>query len=213
MEKGEGNVSPEEGALLELPMDLIHDFEEKAYPIPKSDPHKMVAFLLEQRGLTPKDLWPVIGSKSRVSEILAGKRSPTKQQARNSPCSSLSRWNSLFERQELPYRGRMPMPRYAFKLRIKSGAIEEYEREHQRVWPELLAKLKDVGISDYSIFRRGQDLVLVLRVDDFEKAWDELDRDPVNQRWQVFMSGLFEPVPDKQEGERFAMLKEVFYLE
>ena len=34
------------------------------------------------------------------------------------------------------------MPRYAFKLRIKADAIEEYDREHQRVWPELLAKLK-----------------------------------------------------------------------
>lgn len=105
------------------------------------------------------------------------------------------------------------MPRYAFKLRIKADAVDEYEREHTRVWPELLAKLKAVGISDYSIFRRGQDLTLVLRVDDFDKAWDELDRDPVNQKWQVFMSRLFEPVPDKQTGERFAMLKEVFYLE
>jgi L-rhamnose mutarotase len=105
------------------------------------------------------------------------------------------------------------MPRYAFQLRIKPDAIEEYEREHRRVWPELLAKLKEVGISDYSIFRRGQELVLVLRVDHFEKAWDELDRDPVNQRWQVFMSRLFEPVPGIQEGERFAMMKEVFYLE
>ena len=105
------------------------------------------------------------------------------------------------------------MPRYAFKLRIKPDAIEEYEREHQRVWPELLAKLKAVGIHDYSVFRRGQDLTLVLRADDFEKAWDELDKDPVNQRWQQFMEPLFEPVPDKQNGERFAMLKEVFYLE
>jgi L-rhamnose mutarotase len=105
------------------------------------------------------------------------------------------------------------MPRYAFKLRIKADAIEEYEREHRRVWPELLAKLKEAGISDYSIFRRGQDLVLVLRVDDFEKAWDELDRDPVNQRWQVFMSRLFEDVPDKRAGERFAMMQEVFFLE
>ena len=105
------------------------------------------------------------------------------------------------------------MPRYAFKLRIRAEAIEEYEREHQRVWPELLAKLKEVGISDYSIFRRGQDLFLTLRVNDFDQAWDELDRDPVNQRWQELMSRLFEPVPDKQPGERFAMMKEVFYLE
>lgn len=104
------------------------------------------------------------------------------------------------------------MPRYAFKLRIKPEAIEDYEREHQHVWPELLSKLKDVGISEYSIFRRGQELVLSLRVDDFDKAWDELDRDPVNQRWQVFMSRFFEPVPDKQEDERFAMMKEVFYM-
>ena len=61
------------------------------------------------------------------------------------------------------------MPRYAFKLRIKAEAIEEYDREHQRVWPELLQRLKAIGISDYSIFRRGQDLVLSLRVDDFDR--------------------------------------------
>jgi len=105
------------------------------------------------------------------------------------------------------------MPRYAFQLRLKADAIGEYEREHQRVWPELLAKLKEVGISDYSIFRRGQELVLCLRVDDFERAWDALERDPVNQRWQQFMSRLFEPVPDIAPGERFAMMHEVFRLE
>ena len=70
LEKGEGNMTVEEDALLELLTDLIHDFEEKAYPIPKSNPNKMVALLLEQRGLAQKDLWPVVGSKSRVSEIL-----------------------------------------------------------------------------------------------------------------------------------------------
>jgi L-rhamnose mutarotase len=105
------------------------------------------------------------------------------------------------------------MPRYAFQLRIKADAIEDYEREHTRVWPELLAKLKEVGISDYSIFRRGQELILCLRVESFEMAWAELDRDPVNQKWQRLMSRLFEPVPGLEPGERFAMMKEVFYLE
>ncbi len=105
------------------------------------------------------------------------------------------------------------MPRCAFRLRLKKDAIDEYEREHTRVWPELLAKLKEVGISEYSIFRRDQDLVLVMRVEDFDRAWDELDRDPVNQRWQREMGRLFEPVPGLREGERFAMMKEVFYLE
>ena len=82
MAKGEDNLSPEEDALLELLVDLIHDFEAKAYPIPKSAPYEAVEFLLEQRDLKPSDLWPVIGSKSRVSEILAGKRSISKEQAK-----------------------------------------------------------------------------------------------------------------------------------
>lgn len=105
------------------------------------------------------------------------------------------------------------MPRYAFKLRIRRDAIEQYEIEHQRVWPELLQKLKEVGISDYFIFRRDQDLFLTFCVDNFDRAWDELDRDPVNQRWQAFMGNLFEPIPDKKSGERFAMMKEVFHLD
>ena len=105
------------------------------------------------------------------------------------------------------------MPRIAFRLRIKADAIEGYERDHKQVWPELLAKLKEVGISDYSIFRRGQDLILVMRVTDFENAWQALDKDPVNLRWQEEMTKYFEPIPDLQPGERFAMMKEVFYME
>lgn len=105
------------------------------------------------------------------------------------------------------------MPRTAFRLCLKANAIEAYERDHKNVWPELLAKLKEVGISDYSIFRRGQDLFLVLRVADFEAAWKTLENDPVNLRWQQEMAKYFEPVPDLQPGERLALMKEVFYLE
>jgi len=105
------------------------------------------------------------------------------------------------------------MPRVAFKLQIKADSIEGYEKDHQAVWPELLAKLKEVGISDYSIFRRGQELILVMRVADFDAAWDVLAKDPVNLRWQGEMAKYFEPVSDLRPSERFAMMKEVFYLE
>ena len=82
MAKGEDSLTPEEDALLELLVDLVHDYEERRYPLPSSPPRKMVAFLLEQRGLKPADLWPVVGSKSRVSEILSGKRAIGKEQAK-----------------------------------------------------------------------------------------------------------------------------------
>jgi L-rhamnose mutarotase len=105
------------------------------------------------------------------------------------------------------------MQRVAFRLRLRPDAIEEYEQEHKHVWPELLAKLKEVGISDYSIFRRGQDLFLVMKVTDFERAWEILDKDPTNLRWQREMARFFEPPADLEPGERFAMMKEVFRLE
>ena len=82
MAKGEGHLTPEEDALLELLIDLVHDFEEKHYPLRSGTPQQMIAFLLEQRGLKPSDLWPVLGSKSRVSEMLSGKRAISKDQAR-----------------------------------------------------------------------------------------------------------------------------------
>jgi L-rhamnose mutarotase len=110
-------------------------------------------------------------------------------------------------------RGHYHMPRSAFRLRIKPDSMAAYDEAHRHVWPELLATLKQVGISDYSVFRRGQDLFLVMRVEDFDAAWDELAKDPVNLRWQAEMSKLFEPVLGLQPGERFAMMQEVFYLE
>jgi L-rhamnose mutarotase len=105
------------------------------------------------------------------------------------------------------------MTRAAFRLRLRPGTVEEYEQAHEHVWPELLAKLKEVGISDYSVFRRGLDLFLVMKVTDFERAWETLGKDPTNLRWQAKMSRFFEPIVDLQPGERFAMMKEVFYLE
>ena len=105
------------------------------------------------------------------------------------------------------------LPRVAFRLRIKAGKEAEYDATHRSVSPALLSKLKEVGISEYSIFRREQDLFLVMQVEDFESAWRTLDKDPTNLKWQEEIAKLFEPAPDLKPGERFAMMKEVFYLE
>jgi HTH-type transcriptional regulator / antitoxin HigA len=83
VEKSERGMTPEEDALLDLLTNLIRDDEATAYPPRgKSKPGDMVAFLLEQRALKPSDLRPIIGSKGRVSEILGGKRSISKEQAK-----------------------------------------------------------------------------------------------------------------------------------
>jgi L-rhamnose mutarotase len=80
------------------------------------------------------------------------------------------------------------------------------------VWPELLELLKSVGISEYSIYRRDELLILALRCADFEASWSQLDNHPVNLRWQETMAPLFAPNEGLRPGERFPMLEEVFYL-
>ena len=83
MEKGEPNITPEESELLDLLTNLVRDYESRTYlPLPRSKPHELVAFLLGQGGHSAKDLWPVIGSKSRVSELISGKRPISKLQAK-----------------------------------------------------------------------------------------------------------------------------------
>ena len=105
------------------------------------------------------------------------------------------------------------MPRYAYQMRIRPGKEAEYDEVHRHVWPELLAKLKELGVSRYSIFRRGRDLILTLTCEDLGTALAELDRDPVNLKWQSEMAQIFDEVPGLKPGERFAMMEEVFYLD
>jgi L-rhamnose mutarotase len=105
-----------------------------------------------------------------------------------------------------------PLKRYAFMLRLNPGVAEEYEKAHREVWPEMLTLLKSVGISEYSIYRRDELLILALRCADFEASWSQLDNHPVNLRWQKAMAPLFAPHEGLRPGERFPMMEEVFYL-
>ena len=104
------------------------------------------------------------------------------------------------------------MKRYAFILRLRKGAAEEYKKAHREVWPEMLALLKSAGISEYSIYRRDELLILTLRAMDFEATWSQIDNHPVNLRWQQAMAPFFAPMDGLRPGERFPMMEEVFYL-
>jgi HTH-type transcriptional regulator/antitoxin HigA len=64
-----------EGDEFELWATLISAFEEEAFPIDLPSPISAIRFRMEQAGLKQVDLVPYIGSASRVSEILRGKRS------------------------------------------------------------------------------------------------------------------------------------------
>lgn len=62
------------GDELELLLLLVETYEDETYPIDPPDPIAALRFRMEQQGLRPKDLIPFIGSKSKVSEVLSGRR-------------------------------------------------------------------------------------------------------------------------------------------
>jgi len=62
---------------LELLTALVEMYEDRHYPIRLPDPVSAIKFRMDQLGLTQKDMAPYFGSKSRVSEILNGKRQLT----------------------------------------------------------------------------------------------------------------------------------------
>jgi len=56
---------------------LIERYEEDHFPIDMPNPVEAIKFRMEQSGLSQKDLVPYLGSRSKVSEVLSGKRELT----------------------------------------------------------------------------------------------------------------------------------------
>jgi HTH-type transcriptional regulator/antitoxin HigA len=63
-----------EGDHVEVLSILVEAYEAERHPIPAPDPIAAIEFMMQQKGLSRRDLEPAIGSRGRVSEILNRKR-------------------------------------------------------------------------------------------------------------------------------------------
>lgn len=81
LNKGE-NLSPEEEKLLDLVSDLVEKYEDEHYPFPDVPPNEILKFIMEQRDLKQSDLLHIFGSSGIASEVVGGKRSISKAQAK-----------------------------------------------------------------------------------------------------------------------------------
>jgi HTH-type transcriptional regulator / antitoxin HigA len=79
----EENLSPEKEQILRLLVSLIEKFEDEHYQLAASTPHSILLHLIEERGLRQTDLVGVIGSRGVVSEVVNGKRTISKSQAKS----------------------------------------------------------------------------------------------------------------------------------
>jgi HTH-type transcriptional regulator/antitoxin HigA len=53
---------------------LIAAYDREHFPVGPADPIAAIEFAMDQRGLEPKDLVPFLGTRSRATEVLQGKR-------------------------------------------------------------------------------------------------------------------------------------------
>jgi L-rhamnose mutarotase len=101
--------------------------------------------------------------------------------------------------------------RIAFRMNLNPGQAAEYERRHDEIFPELVAALKDAGISDYSIWLDPEThhlFGILTRADDH--SLDRLPETEVMKRWWAHMRDVMETHPDNVPVQ--VPLKRVFLL-
>ena len=93
----------------------------------------------------------------------------------------------------------MTMEKYAFRMKLNPGMKAEYVRRHNEIWPELVALLKNAGVSDYSIHLDDETNTLfgvLWRRGDHTMA--DLPGHPVMKRWWAYMADIMETRPDNE---------------
>jgi len=107
------------------------------------------------------------------------------------------------------------MQRYASVIGIPKENQAEYERLHAAVWPEVLAKITQVNIRNYSIYRYGELLFSYFEYvgDDFDGDMAKMAADPKTQEWWSVCMPLQRPVSDRAESEWWATIPEVFHAD
>ena len=107
------------------------------------------------------------------------------------------------------------MQRFGQVLGIKPEHVEEYERIHAAVWPEVLATIRDCNIRNYSIFRHENMLFAYFEYvgDDFAGDMERMAADPKTQEWWAVCKPMQQPLPARQPGEWWTTMREVFHTD
>ena len=108
--------------------------------------------------------------------------------------------------------------RHCFALDLKDDPelIAEYERHHERIWPEIDRSIRDVGILDMEIYRVGNRLFMVMEVSDdfsFEAKAEADSTDPKVQEWEELMWTFQQALPWARPGEKWVPMKRIFGLD
>ena len=112
------------------------------------------------------------------------------------------------------------MKRYGMVINVKKDKVEEYKKLHAAVWPDVLKKIKDCNIINYSIYlaqlKKGKYTLFSYfeyTGQDFDADMKKMADDPVTQKWWDVCISCLNPIELRQEGELWMNMEELFYVE
>jgi L-rhamnose mutarotase len=112
------------------------------------------------------------------------------------------------------------MQRHGSVVILRREKLQEYIRLHAAVWPEVLRMIEQCHIRNYSIYLRkladGQHYLFSYfeyTGADFTTDMDKMAADPATQKWWDLCKPCHEPLPDRAEGEWWAVMEEVFHTD
>ena len=93
--------------------------------------------------------------------------------------------------------------------------IAEYEKIHERIWPEIEASILEADIVAMDIYRYGNRLFMIMEVGpnfSFEKK-EAMDRaNPIVQKWEAMLWKYQQALPGAKEGEKWKVMDQIFSL-
>ncbi len=109
----------------------------------------------------------------------------------------------------------MTVRRFGQRIRVRSEAIEDYERLHADPWPGVLAQIRRSNIRNYTIWRDGTDLFAAFDYvgEDFAADMAAMAADAETQRWWKLTDAMQDPLPDREPGTWWKTLREVFHTD
>jgi len=105
--------------------------------------------------------------------------------------------------------------RFGTVIKLKPECEALYRQYRAAVWPEVLQKIRECNIENYSIFLKNDLLFAYFeyRGDDIKRDLEKMASDPKTQEWWAITGPMQQPLPDRKTGEWWATMDEVFHLD
>ena len=94
--------------------------------------------------------------------------------------------------------------------------VEKYVEAHSRVWPEVQAGIREVGILDMQIYQRGNRLFMIMdTVDEFDFVADNarLAGLPRQAEWEAYVAQFQGCDPAAPSTQKWQLMEKIFELD